>query len=151
MFLFLSYLGVFSNSLNTTVITSSLDGTVRFFDFGKFNLNKVVSFSSPVYLSTYSPESDLFAAVTDNKLVHVLDCETHKYVLIMLSEHILLLIYNVSIPSVPPQVHQQIHYIYGYFDIYYIFLCILSFVELFVVSLSHHALLALLSHPMVDG
>lgn len=71
---------LYSDAINTRVISGSLDGTVRFWDFSTFGSLGVLGLGSPVALGAYNAESALLAAVTDDLRVHVIDTEAQRTV-----------------------------------------------------------------------
>jgi U3 small nucleolar RNA-associated protein 21 len=71
---------LFSDAVNTRVISASLDGTVRFWDFSLFSSLGVLGLGSPVAAAAYNVDSGLFAAVTDDLRVHIIDAEAQRTV-----------------------------------------------------------------------
>lgn len=72
--------GISSDTLNKTMISSSLDGTVRFWDFNTGNLLHTSDLKVGITSMRYHRGSDLIALSCDDFCIRVLDAETKKIV-----------------------------------------------------------------------
>lgn len=72
--------GVEVDSINSTVISASLDGTLRFWDFKRHRLLDVVTVGVGVSQLELARDSDLLAAACDDFVVRVYDVTTRKLV-----------------------------------------------------------------------
>lgn len=72
--------GLATDSLNTLLIASTLDGKIYFFDFHTTKLIGTVSVPSSVTSISLQRDSGLLAVVCDDMVVRVLDIETRKIV-----------------------------------------------------------------------
>ncbi|KAF5373929.1 hypothetical protein D9758_000754 [Tetrapyrgos nigripes] len=75
-----SVTGLATDSLNRTVIASTLDGTINFFDFHTSKLEHTVTLPSPTVSINIHRDSGLLAAVCDDMVVRLLDIETRRIV-----------------------------------------------------------------------
>ncbi|KAI0086197.1 Utp21-domain-containing protein [Irpex rosettiformis] len=72
--------GLASDGLNRTLIASTLDGTVNFFDFHTAELQCTVILPSSAVSITLHRDSGLLAVICDDLVVRVLDIETQRLV-----------------------------------------------------------------------
>ncbi|KAJ7271954.1 Utp21 specific WD40 associated putative domain-containing protein [Mycena haematopus] len=72
--------GLASDALNTTVIASTLDGTINFFDFHTTKLEHTLTLPSAAVSILLHRESGLLAVVCDDMVVRVVDIETRRIV-----------------------------------------------------------------------
>ncbi|KIY43473.1 Utp21-domain-containing protein [Fistulina hepatica ATCC 64428] len=72
--------GLASDSLNTVLIATTLDGTVNFFDFHTAKLEHTVVLPSATVALSFQRQSGLLAIVCDDLCIRVLDVETRKVV-----------------------------------------------------------------------
>ncbi|KAF8212057.1 Utp21-domain-containing protein [Mycena galopus ATCC 62051] len=75
-----SVTGLASDSLNTTVIASTLDGTINFFDFHTTKLEHTLTLPSSAVSILLHRDSGLLAVVCDDMVVRVVDVETRRIV-----------------------------------------------------------------------
>ncbi|KAJ6630596.1 Utp21-domain-containing protein [Mycena sp. CBHHK59/15] len=75
-----SVTGLASDSLNTTIIASTLDGTINFFDFHTTKLEHTLVLPSTAVSILLHRDSGLLAVVCDDMVVRVLDIETRRVV-----------------------------------------------------------------------
>ena len=68
--------GLVVDAVNCYAISGSLDGTIKFWNFGDGSLFKEVSIGSPVTQLSIAKESSLLAVVTDDFVIHVFDIDT---------------------------------------------------------------------------
>ncbi|KAG4304068.1 hypothetical protein PORY_002591 [Pneumocystis oryctolagi] len=71
---------IVSDSLNKTMVSSSLDGTLKFWKISTGKLVYTLNIGSPITLMTYQKSSDLLAIVSDDLCIRVIDIETTKVV-----------------------------------------------------------------------
>ncbi|KAI0691037.1 Utp21-domain-containing protein [Cytidiella melzeri] len=72
--------GLASDALNRTVIASTLDGTINFFDFHTAELQCTIVLPSAAVSITLHRDSGLLAVICDDLTVRVLDIETRRLV-----------------------------------------------------------------------
>jgi U3 small nucleolar RNA-associated protein 21 len=72
--------GILCDAVNRLLFTSSLDKTLKIFDFQKGDLVESLEFDSCVERMTIHRESGLLALATDDLLIHVVDLETRKII-----------------------------------------------------------------------
>ncbi|CCJ29734.1 unnamed protein product [Pneumocystis jirovecii] len=72
--------GIISDSLNKTMVSSSLDGTLKFWKISTGKLMYTLNIESPITLMIYQSSSDLLAIVSDDLCIRVIDIETKKIV-----------------------------------------------------------------------
>ncbi|KAK0228621.1 Utp21 specific WD40 associated putative domain-containing protein [Armillaria fumosa] len=72
--------GIFTDALNRTVIVSTLDGTINFFDFHTAQLERTAIISSPIVSLSLHRDNGLLAVICDDMIVRILDIETKKVV-----------------------------------------------------------------------
>lgn len=74
--------GIVVDSLNTFVITSSLDSKLKFWDFNTGHLVAEIDWAPMVRILslTYHAASDLLAAICDDNSIRVVDTQTHRTV-----------------------------------------------------------------------
>ncbi len=72
--------GIDVDPLNKTLITSSLDWTVKFWDFAKGTLLDTINVGSGITLFKYNRGSELLALACDDLSIKILDTETKKLV-----------------------------------------------------------------------
>lgn len=74
--------GLIVDSLNKTVISSSLDGKLKFWDFATGHLLSELDWAPMTRLTSlrYHPASDLLAATCDDNCIRIVDTETKKTV-----------------------------------------------------------------------
>ncbi|RDB22141.1 U3 small nucleolar RNA-associated protein 21 [Hypsizygus marmoreus] len=72
--------GLATDALNRTVIASTLDGTINFFDFQTTKLEHTLVLPSSVVSILLQSDSGLLAAVCDDMVVRVIDIETRRVV-----------------------------------------------------------------------
>ncbi|KAJ7775037.1 Utp21 specific WD40 associated putative domain-containing protein [Mycena metata] len=72
--------GLACDALNTTVIASTLDGTINFFDFHTTKLEHTLSLPSTAVSILLHRDSGLLAIVCDDMVVRVVDIETRRVV-----------------------------------------------------------------------
>ncbi|KAJ3868324.1 Utp21 specific WD40 associated putative domain-containing protein [Lentinula novae-zelandiae] len=75
-----SVTGLATDSLNTMVIASTLDGTVNFFDFHTANLDHAVILPSAAVSMVLQRDNGLLAVVCDDMVVRLVDIETKTVV-----------------------------------------------------------------------
>ncbi|KAJ3918095.1 Utp21 specific WD40 associated putative domain-containing protein [Lentinula edodes] len=75
-----SVTGLATDSLNTVVIASTLDGTVNFFDFHTANLDHTVILPSAAVSLVLQRDNGLLAVVCDDMVVRLVDIETKTVV-----------------------------------------------------------------------
>ncbi|KAJ7097769.1 Utp21 specific WD40 associated putative domain-containing protein [Mycena belliarum] len=75
-----SVTGLASDSLNTTVIASTLDGTINFFDFHTMKLEHTLALPSAAVSILLQRDSGLLAVICDDMVVRVVDIETRRVV-----------------------------------------------------------------------
>ncbi|KAJ7087871.1 Utp21-domain-containing protein [Mycena epipterygia] len=75
-----SVTGLASDALNTTVIASTLDGTINFFDFHTTKLEHTLTLPSTAVSILLHRDSGLLAVVCDDMVVRVVDIETRRIV-----------------------------------------------------------------------
>ncbi|KAF7363589.1 WD-REPEATS-REGION domain-containing protein [Mycena sanguinolenta] len=75
-----SVTGLASDSLNTTVIASTLDGTINFFDFHTTKLEHTLTLPSTAVSISLHRDSGLLAVVCDDMIVRIVDIETRRIV-----------------------------------------------------------------------
>ncbi|KAK7054659.1 rRNA-processing protein utp21 [Paramarasmius palmivorus] len=75
-----SVTGLASDSLNRTVIASTLDGTVNFFDFHTAKLENTLILPSSAVSIMLQRDSGLLAVVCDDMVIRVIDIETRRIV-----------------------------------------------------------------------
>ncbi|EGO20885.1 hypothetical protein SERLADRAFT_363098 [Serpula lacrymans var. lacrymans S7.9] len=75
-----SITGLACDSLNRSVIASTSDGTINFFDFHTTNLEHTVNVSSPISSTTLQRDSGLLAVICEDYVVRILDIETRRTV-----------------------------------------------------------------------
>ncbi|OLL22595.1 U3 small nucleolar RNA-associated protein 21 [Neolecta irregularis DAH-3] len=72
--------GIVADSLTKVVITSSLDRTVKFWEFKTGTLIKTITFPAAVNLMQINQSSELIAVASDDLSLRVIDTETFKCV-----------------------------------------------------------------------
>ncbi|KAI0934749.1 hypothetical protein AcV5_006491 [Taiwanofungus camphoratus] len=72
--------GLATDSLNTVVIASTLDGTINFFDFHAAKLEQTLVLPSAAVSITLHRDSGLLAVICDDLLVRIIDIETRRVV-----------------------------------------------------------------------
>ncbi|KAI8343257.1 Utp21 specific WD40 associated putative domain-containing protein [Chlamydoabsidia padenii] len=72
--------GLATDNINRYLISSSVDRTVKLWDFNKATLIHTISLESPVVAIRYLRDNDLLAVVCDDLGIRVIDIETHKIV-----------------------------------------------------------------------
>ncbi|CAG8566492.1 3528_t:CDS:10 [Paraglomus brasilianum] len=72
--------GIGSDSLNRIIISSSLDGTVKLWDFHTSKVLHTINVDSPIIILQFRVESELLAIVSDDMCIRVIDIETRKIV-----------------------------------------------------------------------
>ncbi|CAG8563436.1 14007_t:CDS:10 [Funneliformis caledonium] len=72
--------GLASDSLNRKLISSSLDGTVKIWDFNKAKVLHTIDIMSPITTMLFHCNNDLLAIINDDLCVRVIDVETCKIV-----------------------------------------------------------------------
>jgi U3 small nucleolar RNA-associated protein 21 len=72
--------GIAVDGLNRLVMTTSLDLSLKFWDFLKGDLIETISTEAPISQLLFHPASDLAALATDDLKVYVYDVHTHKLV-----------------------------------------------------------------------
>ncbi|TFK42298.1 Utp21-domain-containing protein [Crucibulum laeve] len=75
-----SITGLATDSLNTTVLASTLDGTINFFDFQTTKLEHTLILPSTAVSILLHRDSGLLAVVCDDMVVRVVDIETRRVV-----------------------------------------------------------------------
>ncbi|EEB89750.1 hypothetical protein MPER_12120, partial [Moniliophthora perniciosa FA553] len=75
-----SVTGLASDSLNRTVVASTLDGTINFFDFHTAKLDHTLVLPSGAVSVVLHRDSGLLAVVCDDMVVRVIDIETKRIV-----------------------------------------------------------------------
>ncbi|KAJ7709752.1 Utp21 specific WD40 associated putative domain-containing protein [Mycena rosella] len=75
-----SVTGLASDALNTTVIASTLDGTISFFDFHTTKLEHTLTLPSTAVSILLHRDSGLLAVICDDMVVRVVDIETRRVV-----------------------------------------------------------------------
>jgi len=71
---------IFSDSMNNTVVSTSLDHTVRFWNFTTFEATGVLCLGFPIATAAFCPESNLLAAATDDLRIHIIDIDAKRVV-----------------------------------------------------------------------
>lgn len=72
--------GLVSDALNATVIASTLDGTINFFDFHTAKLERTLVLPSAAVSITLHRDSGLLATICDDLTVRIVDIETRRVV-----------------------------------------------------------------------
>ncbi|CAG8441205.1 6972_t:CDS:10 [Diversispora eburnea] len=72
--------GLAGDSLNRILISSSLDGTVKIWDFNSAKLLHTINVISPITILKFHTMNDLLAIATDDLGIRVIDVETRKIV-----------------------------------------------------------------------
>ncbi|KTW25647.1 hypothetical protein T552_03507 [Pneumocystis carinii B80] len=72
--------GIVSDSLNKTLVSSSLDGTIKFWKISTGKLIYTLDMKLPITLMRYQKSSDLLAIACDDFCIRVIDIETTKVV-----------------------------------------------------------------------
>ncbi|CAG8562427.1 22829_t:CDS:10, partial [Racocetra persica] len=72
--------GIASDALNRIVISSSLDGTVKIWDFNTAKVKSTIEIESPISVLRFHTENDLLAIVSDDLCIRVIDVETNKVI-----------------------------------------------------------------------
>lgn len=72
--------GITSDSLNKIMISTSFDGTVKFWDFHRGSIITTIEIGVGITAIRYHQESDLLALSCDDFSIRVLDIETRKVV-----------------------------------------------------------------------
>ncbi|TCD62177.1 hypothetical protein EIP91_007261 [Steccherinum ochraceum] len=72
--------GLASDSLNTVVIATTVDGTINFFDFHTTELEQTLVLPSSSLSITFHNDSGLLAVVCDDLVVRIIDVETRRIV-----------------------------------------------------------------------
>ncbi|CAG8455276.1 13892_t:CDS:10 [Ambispora leptoticha] len=72
--------GLASDPLNRFIISSSLDGTIKIWDFTSAEVINTIYISSPVTILKYQTESNLLATASDDLTIRVIDVDTRKIV-----------------------------------------------------------------------
>ncbi|CAG8553203.1 11305_t:CDS:10, partial [Acaulospora colombiana] len=72
--------GLASDSLNRILISSSLDGTIKIWDFNTAKNLHTIKIMSPVTTIKFHTENDLLAIVSDDLCIRVMDVETRKII-----------------------------------------------------------------------
>ncbi|KAG5440145.1 hypothetical protein PCANB_001714 [Pneumocystis canis] len=72
--------GIISDSLNRIMVSSSLDGTLKFWKISTGDLINTLDIKSSITLMTYQKISDLLAIVCDDLSIRIIDIETAKIV-----------------------------------------------------------------------
>ncbi|KAJ7063493.1 Utp21 specific WD40 associated putative domain-containing protein [Mycena amicta] len=75
-----SVTGLATDPLNTTVIASTLDGTINFFDFHTTKLEQTLTLPSTAVSIMLHRDSGLLAVVCDDMVVRIVDIETRRIV-----------------------------------------------------------------------
>ncbi|KAJ7510043.1 Utp21 specific WD40 associated putative domain-containing protein [Mycena galericulata] len=75
-----SVTGLASDALNTTIIASTLDGTINFFDFHTTKLEHTLTLPSTAVSILLHRDSGLLAVVCDDMVVRIVDVETRRVV-----------------------------------------------------------------------
>ncbi|KAF7294751.1 WD-REPEATS-REGION domain-containing protein [Mycena indigotica] len=75
-----SVTGLATDPLNTTVIASTLDGTINFFDFHTTKLEHTLTLPSTAVSILLHRDSGLLAVICDDMVVRVVDIETRRVV-----------------------------------------------------------------------
>ncbi|KAF8921083.1 Utp21 specific WD40 associated putative domain-containing protein [Mucidula mucida] len=75
-----SITGLASDALNRTVIASTLDGTVNFFDFHTTELERTITVPSPITSLVLHRDNGLLALICDDMIVRIIDIETKRVV-----------------------------------------------------------------------
>ncbi|THU85641.1 Utp21-domain-containing protein [Dendrothele bispora CBS 962.96] len=75
-----SVTGLATDSLNRTVIASTLDGTINFFDFHTAKLEQTLILPSAAVYITLHRDSGLLAVICDDMSVRIIDIETRRIV-----------------------------------------------------------------------
>nr|GAT60083.1 predicted protein [Mycena chlorophos] len=75
-----SVTGLATDSLNTVVIASTLDGTINFFDFHTTKLEYTLTLPSTAVSILLHRDSGLLAVVCDDMVVRIVDTETRRIV-----------------------------------------------------------------------
>ncbi|KAF9053907.1 Utp21-domain-containing protein [Hymenopellis radicata] len=75
-----SITGLASDALNRTVIASTLDGTVNFFDFHTTELERTITVPSPITSLVLHRDNGLLALICDDMIVRIVDIETKRVV-----------------------------------------------------------------------
>uniref|UniRef100_A0A7S2WDF5 Small-subunit processome Utp21 domain-containing protein n=1 Tax=Mucochytrium quahogii TaxID=96639 RepID=A0A7S2WDF5_9STRA len=72
--------GIAIDSLNTTLISASYDGTVKFWNFVDHSLELTVQLGSPASLLVMNRDAGIFAVACDDMQVQVFDVTTRKVI-----------------------------------------------------------------------
>ncbi|CAG8567238.1 8534_t:CDS:10 [Acaulospora morrowiae] len=72
--------GLASDSNNRILISSSLDGTVKIWDFKTAKVLHIIKIMSPITSLKFHTENDLLAIVSDDLCIRVIDVETRKII-----------------------------------------------------------------------
>ncbi|THG98692.1 hypothetical protein EW026_g3542 [Hermanssonia centrifuga] len=75
-----SVTGLATDALNRTVVASTLDGTINFFDFHTAQLEHALALPSSAVSITLHRDSGLLAVICDDLVVRIIDIETHRVV-----------------------------------------------------------------------
>ncbi|KAF7304957.1 WD-REPEATS-REGION domain-containing protein [Mycena kentingensis (nom. inval.)] len=75
-----SVTGLAVDPLNTTVIASTLDGTINFFDFHTTKLERTLTLPSKVVSILLHRDNGLLAIICDDMIVRLVDIETRRVV-----------------------------------------------------------------------
>jgi U3 small nucleolar RNA-associated protein 21 len=75
-----SITGLCTDAVSKTLISTSLDGTVRFWDMSSGNLMETISIPAPVSQMIMHTESNLIALITDDLCIRVIDVEGKRVV-----------------------------------------------------------------------
>ncbi|RIA88602.1 Utp21 specific WD40 associated putative domain-containing protein [Glomus cerebriforme] len=77
---FKSISGLASDPLNRVLISSSLDGTIKIWDFNTAKVLHTIKIMSPIAAMIYHCNNDLLAINSDDLCIRVIDIETRKIV-----------------------------------------------------------------------
>lgn len=72
--------GLATDNINRYLISSSVDRTVKIWDFKKATVIHTIRLDSPVVAIRYLRDNDLLAVVCDDLGIRVIDIETYKVV-----------------------------------------------------------------------
>ncbi|RIB16195.1 Utp21 specific WD40 associated putative domain-containing protein [Gigaspora rosea] len=72
--------GIASDALNRIVISSSLDGTIKIWDFNTAKIKSTIKIGSPISALRFHTENDLLAIVSDDLCIRIIDIETNKII-----------------------------------------------------------------------
>ncbi|CAG8442794.1 7967_t:CDS:10 [Ambispora gerdemannii] len=75
-----SITGLTSDPLNRYIVSSSLDGTVKIWDFTSTEVINTIYISSPITILKCQTESNLLAIASDDFTIRVIDVDTRKIV-----------------------------------------------------------------------